>query len=247
MSLSQDTMLELMQYADGELDGDARARIEGLLRTNEEARGVVAAMGMLGDVVRDGIDARVDRVAAGGIADAVMAAINGERAGVSARPPIDAKGESAGVLSARPPIDAKGESAGVLSARPPIDAKAREERAAVVPLVAKRRGRVGVTSAVVAVLALAAGVVLFVRSAGLGGSGATAARPNEERYGSAPGEPAAESASAHGKALAQTETLGVDLEEVRSVENKVDVFFTPPAKSAAASVVVWIDDRHEER
>ena len=74
-TLSHETMLELMQYADGELDGDAatRARVEELLRTSEEARRVVAAMGTLGDIVREGADGR--GAVADAIADRVMAGI----------------------------------------------------------------------------------------------------------------------------------------------------------------------------
>jgi anti-sigma factor RsiW len=193
MSLSHETMIELMQYADGELDGEARARVEALLRTSDEARGVVDAMGALGEVVREGVGDRVDQSAnVDGIADAVMSAIE-------------------------------------------------REPGKVAPIGQARRARTGVTSAVVAALALAAGVVFFVTSR------APAPVAKEEPVPSAPvaqtPEPVAPSAS---QALAQTETPGVDLEEVRSIRNKVDVFFTPTASAAGAkaSVVVWIDDRH---
>jgi len=198
MSLSHETMLELMQYADGELDGEARTRVEGLLRTSEEARGVVDAMGALGEVVREGVDERGARsAAADGIADAVMAAIE--------------KGTRDG---------------------------------SVVPIGRARRSRVGATSAAVAGIALAAGVLLFVTGR------APAPVAKEEVFGSAPPPVSAtnepEAPAEDPEALGETETPGVDLEEVRSIRNKVDVFFTPTAATAGAraSVVVWIDDRH---
>jgi hypothetical protein len=196
MTLSHETMLELMQYADGELDGDARARVEALLRTNEEARRVIEAMGVLGEVVREGIE---DRAAssplADGIAESVMAAI--------------ALGGAIGA----------GASGG----------------AAVVPLARARRSRGGVAAAVVTVLALAAGVALFLT-------------------GKAPAPVATEdivmgSAAPRGAVEAETaaDETGVDLKEVRSIRNKVNVFFTPTAATpgASTSVVVWIDDRQE--
>jgi hypothetical protein len=214
MSLSHDTMLELMQYADGELEGEARARVEALIRSSPEARGVVDAMGVLGDVVRDGVDDRVGNGRpADGIAQSVMAAI--------------ALGAHIGVA-------------------PASQLAPSTTRGAVVSIAGRApRRQVGVVGVLFGVIAVAAGLALFLRFHG------DAARSPEMRFGSAApgeasGELAAESPSGHGKGgqPGQAEALGVDLEEVRSVENKVDVFFTPPAKSGAASVVVWIDDRH---
>jgi hypothetical protein len=213
MSLSQETMLELMQYADGELEGDARARIEALLQTSDQARGIVEAMGALGEVVRDGVDARANASAGGyGIADAVMAAVAGDAA------------------------------------------RAQDAHGGVVPIGnarSARRARTGVTSAVVAALALAAGVFLFVTTK------APAPTAKEEPVSSMPASaplaPAAiaPSAGAAPEEVAKADAPGVDLEEVRSIRNKVNVFFMPAAASAgavapgaAASVVVWIDDRH---
>jgi anti-sigma factor RsiW len=54
MSLSRETMMDLMAYADGELDAEARARVEALVASSEEARRVVAEMGYVGDWVRAG-------------------------------------------------------------------------------------------------------------------------------------------------------------------------------------------------
>jgi hypothetical protein len=190
VSFPKETMLELMSYADGdELDAASRARVEELLRTSDEARRVVDAMGSLGEVVREGAEDRLGRSV--GIADGVMAAIAGG--------------------------------------------------ANVVPIGQARRSRVGAATAVMAALAVAAGVLFFVTFDKPGAPAPVASAAHE------PVGPAAASA-----ALAQTETapgVGVDLEEVRSIENKVNVFFVPKGESANAanatsSVVVWIDDRH---
>lgn len=222
MSLSQETMLELMQYADGELEGDVRARVEALLQTSDEAREIVAAMGALGDVVRDGVDARANASAGGyGIADAVMAKVAGEAA----------RAHDAGVI---PITDTARAGSRIGHARP-------------------RRARTGVTSAAVAALALAAGVFLFVTTKAP--TPTAKEEPVSAVPASAPLAPASAATSATPSAapeeVAKADEPGVDLEEVRSIRNKVNVFFMPAAASAgavapgaAASVVVWIDDRH---
>jgi hypothetical protein len=80
MSLSHETMLELMALADGELEGEARDRAEKLAAESEEARGVVEAMrapllgAWLGETLRE------QAGAADGVADAVMAKIERARA-----------------------------------------------------------------------------------------------------------------------------------------------------------------------
>jgi anti-sigma factor RsiW len=73
--LSKESMLELMAYADGELDGDDLTRIEMLIASNPEAERVVSSMHTLGDCLRvtEGerrIPKIVDR-----IADDVMAVV----------------------------------------------------------------------------------------------------------------------------------------------------------------------------
>lgn len=80
MSLPQDTMLQLMAFADGELEGDEQARIEALLEQSSEARQVVDAIRspVVGAWLGDEMGRRAG--AADGIADAVMAAIEREKA-----------------------------------------------------------------------------------------------------------------------------------------------------------------------
>jgi hypothetical protein len=75
MSLSRETLMELMALADGELEGKARERAEKLVADNEEARRVVETMrspalgAWLGEVVQRRAGA------ADGVADAVMAGL----------------------------------------------------------------------------------------------------------------------------------------------------------------------------
>ena len=79
MSLSRETMTELMALADGELDGEAQERAEKLAAGSPEAQRVVDAMRSpaLGVWLAEGMDART--AAADGIADAVMATIDAAR------------------------------------------------------------------------------------------------------------------------------------------------------------------------
>jgi anti-sigma factor RsiW len=191
-----------MAYADGELEGDARARVEELVKTSDEARRVLDAMGVLGDVVRDGVSARADSAAVDAIADEVIAQI--ER-----------------------------------------NAPTMRGSRIVVPITqARPSGRRGGVAIVVTVLALAAGAVLLLRS----GSPTPVAdgTPHETPPVVQPPAPApTETASAMPSEVAAADEQGVDLEEVSSTKNKVNVFFmpTPASAGAVASVVVWIDDR----
>jgi hypothetical protein len=206
VSLPKETLLELMSYADGEpLEAAVRARVEELLRTSDEARRVVDAMGTLGDVVRDGIDARAEVPA--GIADAVMAAI--------------AQGASVG-------------------------AEARV--ANVVPISPTRRSRTTWISSAAAVAAIAAGFFLMARSEKPASLEAAAVSPYALDDGSSLA-PEAVAVPAASEATAQAEPGGgVELREVRSIENKVNVFFVPAKKAAGtSSVVIWIDDKHGGR
>ena len=88
MSLSHEQVLQLMAYADDELEGDERAAVEALLATDDDARCVVAAMS--GSAVSEWVArAHEERAVAAGadsIADAVMARVasdDGSHANVS--------------------------------------------------------------------------------------------------------------------------------------------------------------------
>jgi hypothetical protein len=79
MSLSRETMTELMAFADGELDGEARERVEKLAAESHEARQVIDAMRApaLGFWLAEAMEERT--AAADGIADAVMGKIETAR------------------------------------------------------------------------------------------------------------------------------------------------------------------------
>lgn len=70
------TDLDLMLYADGELDGDERVAVEAWLLRDEAARSKLVAMGMVAGMVRE--KAHAQAAAADGIADLVMAAVANE-------------------------------------------------------------------------------------------------------------------------------------------------------------------------
>jgi hypothetical protein len=78
MSLPHETVLELMALADGELQGEAKARAEKLVAESEEARQVVEAMRApdVGAWLGEALDPQLS--AADGIADAVMAKLAAE-------------------------------------------------------------------------------------------------------------------------------------------------------------------------
>lgn len=92
MTLSSETMMKLMAYADGELDGSERAEAEALVARDPQAAEFVASLGALGDVVRAGHEDRVASIESFDVADAVLAKIEGQR---PADPP---KSRSAGDL-----------------------------------------------------------------------------------------------------------------------------------------------------
>jgi hypothetical protein len=96
MSLSHETLLELMSFADAELDGDDRARVESLIASDDEARRVVEAMRggevgswLAGSAEQHAVAAGADRIADGvmsAIANTAPAALSGGIAVSSVRP-----------------------------------------------------------------------------------------------------------------------------------------------------------------
>jgi hypothetical protein len=199
MSLPQETMLQLMAFADGELEGEEQARIETLVAQSTEARQVVDALRspVLGAWLNEEMNARA--VAADGIADAVMASLG--------------KAEPAG--------------------------KGREGE---VVRLADRGGRKVVVGAVVAALALAAGVALYVGSVGSGPDAAKAPVASV-------GVPSVD-VQPPPAAVAQRPSQGVEVDEVDSPARGFSLFEIPvggsPAGAANAagpsSVVIMIDD-----
>jgi anti-sigma factor RsiW len=184
--LTQDAMIELMAYADGELDDAERARIEARIATEPDAKRFLDELRGLGDFVREGHAARRDAAGVDKIADGVMAAL----------------------------------------ARP---------EAKVVPITAARAHKPGLARpiTVATLVALAAGVVLWMQSQGEQ-QRKTAERPlplvTSEPVASLepPGPP--------------TPAKIDEADEVDS-PHQVSVFYEPSTAAAKApSVVVWIGD-----
>jgi hypothetical protein len=204
MSLPQETMLQLMAFADGELEGEDRARIEALVAQSGEARQVVEAMRspVIGTWLGQEMDAR--GAAADGIADAVMDSL------VKAEP---AGGGGGGVVR--------------------LAERSSGRKGARVQVVA---------GVVVATLALAAGVTLYVSSMDQGTERAKAPVASVETPSvdiQAPPAPAT--------AVAQGPSQGVEVDEVDSPSRGFAVFEIPVGTGAAkaagpSSVVIMIDD-----
>jgi hypothetical protein len=206
MSLSPETMLELMALADGELEGAARERIERLVAQSEEARRVVDAMRAphVGLWLGEALQARAE--AADGIADAVMARLESSSAGPGVRDGRGGEREEHGVVRL---ANAGGR---------------RWSRTAV---------GVG-TAALGGVLALAAGIAVYLRSA-------------EQNSGER--APVA-SVVAPTAVRPPSPSQGVEVDEIDSPSRGVSVFEIPLGSAAAvaagpsspSSVVIWIDD-----
>lgn len=73
MSLSEDELISVMAYVDGQLDDDDLPEVEALLARNEEARRLVEELGATGDWVRESCRDKAVAAEADKIADAVMA------------------------------------------------------------------------------------------------------------------------------------------------------------------------------
>ena len=208
MSLPHETMLELMAYADGELDGEERARVEKLLASSVEAKRVLSALRGVGEWARAGYVAPEPPA---GIVDAVMDRVKAE-----------ARGES------QAPRAAGG--------------------ADVVDLAAARARRTRNFGLGAALVAAAAGVVFVMRGGGeeprTAGVVPTTPVNLEPSASATPDEPPL-NVAANAAASAATQ----EVEQVDSPSHPVSVFYLPakPASAggsgAAASVVVWIDDK----
>jgi hypothetical protein len=220
MTLSHETVLELMSLADGELEGDAKERVERLVASSEEARRVVEALrrAEVGGWLTESMLERAGRAGADGIADAVMAAVETS--------PEGRRAASHGSTAARGASTAVSMSEGVVS----IAGRAR------------RPSRLQVAvSAAAAGLALAAAVALYVRAGGDG----TAERAPVASVGVPPVDFQVPSAT-----VAQQEpSRGVEVNEIDAPSRGVSVFEIPVGAAAAvasptgaSSVVVWVDD-----
>jgi anti-sigma factor RsiW len=204
MSLSKEALLELMAYADGELEGEDAQRVEALLATDEEARTFVASLAPVGEWVARAEEEHAVASGADSIASAVMEKIDAGRRPVS--------------------LD---------------DAR-------------RKRLRERITWVVAGVVAVAAGVAVYLRSEVPGAApGPVAVTPPAKA-------PAPEKATTpnegHTAVAANTtapdEEPGVDVDTVES-PNEVSVFYVPAVAAAAnlnaSSVVIWIDETKDPK
>lgn len=176
MSLAEQDMMDVMAFADGELEGEDLARVEKLIASNADAKELLASLAAIGEGVRSAhLVGEID------VSDAVIAKVT--------------------------PND--------------LD-KARIKRTA--------RTRMAVVA--VAFVALAAGVLFYMRDTQ--GTNRTATIPAD----SASGQPALASAAA----------TGVQVDFV-DTPTPVSVFYLPAENTGAEgktdtppSVVVWVDD-----
>jgi anti-sigma factor RsiW len=103
MSLSHETLLELMSLADGELEGSDKERVERLVASDDEARQIVASLrgAEVGTWLAETMDQRAAASGADGIADAVMAAVVAGSSRASAAPNGVGRGAVAAIAPAR--------------------------------------------------------------------------------------------------------------------------------------------------
>jgi anti-sigma factor RsiW len=88
------TDLELMLYADGELDGDRLAEVEAELARSERARRVVASIRRTGDLLRAQVDETAGHAGADDVAAAVMRTIEAARLEEGRKTPSVVRGPS---------------------------------------------------------------------------------------------------------------------------------------------------------
>jgi anti-sigma factor RsiW len=202
MSLSRDVMMELMAYADGELEPAEMARVERLIAANADAKRLVESMGVLGRAVVEMHEAP-HAAATDGLVDEIMARV--EKEGLPRK------------SSMRPPK--------------------------VVDLRDRRENRVKVVGAVIAMVALAAGIVVTTRKANEDTpSRQVATQPTAPGKTASPVATPTAPGTAAGGGGDTLATAGVDVEQVDS-NRDVQVFYLPSSVQAnASSVVVWIDD-----
>jgi anti-sigma factor RsiW len=101
MSLSHETLLELMSLADGELEGSDKERVERLVASDDEARQIVASLrgAEVGTWLAETMDQRAAASGADGIADAVMSAV---AVGTSSRASAAPNGVARGAVAIAP-------------------------------------------------------------------------------------------------------------------------------------------------
>lgn len=213
MSLPHDTLIELMSFADGELEGDAKARVEKLVAESDEARRALEGFQAphVGLWLTEALDRRATAAGADTIAEAVMGRLPGE---------------------AHEPREVR--EAPVAPAVKIGDAAAKR----AVPRGGPRRGVF--VAAALGVTAIAAGLALFIRSSARPGSAqmpvASVDLPSVDMQ-KPPSEPAGvgvevDDIDSPSRGISVFE---IPLSQLAGASAKV-------APRTGSSVVVWIDD-----
>jgi hypothetical protein len=216
MSLSHQTVLELMSLADGELAGDDKDRVEKLVASSEEARQVLEAMrrAEVGAWLSESMDQRAGRSGADGIAAAVMSAVGDDRTTGSQQA---TKATSNGSMR----------SDGVVSI-----AGRRVRRSSRVQMA---------VSAGAAALALAAAVALYVRA----GGDRTADHAPVASVGVPPVDfqvPSATVAQSQPTGGVEVNEIDAPSRGVSVFEIPASAAAAVASPQGASSVVVWVDD-----
>ncbi len=233
MSLAKDRLIALMQYADGELDGEeneaARAEIVASLATDAEARAFLDEMERLSDVTRAAEELALPDTSKFDVADAVMDLVDDyeQKNAVTTR------------LEREP-------------AAAPVGAVPGGAAVSSLDVARERRRRVGVV--VLTGLALAAGVALVMRSHPSEDMTTATATHLGKPVDSVPaltgsgGAPAVPSSSEAALAAANaannqdSDRQGVEVNMSDSTQTGVSVFYLPGSDGTSASAVVWIDE-----
>jgi len=213
MTLPREVVLELMAFADGELDGAARERAESLVATNAEARGFVEVTrgAQIRAFLEDEVDRRVASAGADAIAESVMKALAAEQAAVRD-----------GMKS-------------VLRADPVLQLHAHVPR----PALASPRVRTSLGVATFGVaLAMAAGVALYVTRHPRPDDGAPVAKVElaPAKPGAAGG--AGESAPADGVEVDEIDSPAHDISVFEINGNAA----AAANQAHSPSVVIWVED-----
>jgi hypothetical protein len=218
MSLSHETVLELMSLADGELEGDDKERVEKLVAASDEARQVLEAMrgAEVGTWLSESMHDRAGLAGADGIADAVMSAVEGS-----------AQGRSVAPKASRATSSASLQTGGVVS---------------IAGGRARRSSRLQVALSVTAAgLALAAAVALYVRA----GGDRMEERAPVASVGIPPVDfqvPSTTVAQAEPVGGVEVNEIDAPSRGVSVFEIPVGAAAAVASPTGASSVVVWVDD-----
>jgi hypothetical protein len=244
MSLAKEQLLQLMQYADGELDGvgheEAHEAVVVLLKANAEARAFLDEMDLLGDATRAAEPyALPDSLSSFDVADAIMAGVEEHEQKQAVTAQLRGKNAVAARSAAK-----SGKAAEEVSAGAGVSS---------LEVAREKRRRLGVI--VATGLALAAGIALVMRT-----------HPSEDPLKSASLKPLTSTSvpaltpSGNVPPLAQTSEAalaaansvnvkgdkgaeqGVEVNISDSPQSGVSVFYLPGSDVASASAVVWIDE-----